>query len=295
MNGKFTLILVALAIVSTLVFSSTYYVDEREKAIVFKFGEIVQSDVKPGLHFKFPFINDVSFFDSRVQTMDADPESYLTIEKKNLIVDSFVKWRVIDVHKYFTKLQGSKINARSRLSQQVNDNLRQEFGRRTVKAVISGDRNLIMETVRNEMNRTAGNLGIQIIDVRLKRVDLDPSIANTVYQRMAAERQRVAKELRAQGEEAAEKIRAGADRERQILLADAERDAEKIRGQGDASATAAYAKSFGRDPEFYNFYRSLNAYRGSFNSKQDLMILDPSSEFFRYFKQPAASSRTPLN
>ena len=294
MTGKSTLVVALVAVAAALVFSSAYYVDEREKAIVFKFGEIIESDVEPGLHWKVPFINNVRYFDARVQTMDADPESYLTVEKKNLIVDSFVKWRVQDVHQYYTRLQGSKANARSRLSQQVNDSLRQQFGRRSVEAVISGDRAEIMENVRDEMNEAAANLGIDVIDVRLKRVDLDPAISEQVYQRMTAERQRVAKELRAQGEEAAEKIRADADRQRQILLANAERDAEIIRGEGDAAATAAYAESFGRDQEFYNLYRSLNAYRDSFNSKQDLMIVDPSSEFFRYFKQaqPKTSGST---
>ena len=294
MSGKSTLVVALVAVVAALVFSSAYYVDEREKAIVFKFGEIIKSDVEPGLHWKVPFINNVQYFDARVQTMDADPESYLTVEKKNLIVDSFVKWRIQDVHQYYTRLKGSKANARSRLSQQVNDSLRQQFGRRNVQAVISGDRAEIMENVRDEMNETAANLGIDIIDVRLKRVDLDPAISEQVYQRMTAERQRVAKELRAQGEEAAEKIRADADRQRQILLANAERDAEIIRGEGDAAATASYAESFGQDQEFYNLYRSLNAYRDSFNSKQDLMIVDPSSEFFRYFKQsqPGAPGNT---
>ncbi len=288
MSGKSMLGVVFVAIIGALVFSSAYLVDEREKAIVFKFGEIIRSDVQPGLHWKVPFINNVRFFDARVQTMDADPESYLTQEKKNLIVDSFVKWRVKDVHQYYTRLQGSKLNARSRLSQRVNDSLRQQFGKRSVQEVISGDRKMIMETVRKEMNEEAATLGIEVIDVRLKRVDLDTTISERVYQRMAAERQRVAKELRAQGEEVAEKIRADADRQRLILLADAERDAEVLRGEGDAIATAAYADAFGRDTEFYNFYRSLNAYRGSFNSKQDLMIIDPSSEFFKYFKQSEA-------
>ena len=288
MSGKSMLGVVFVAIIGALVFSAAYVVDEREKAIVFKFGEIIRSDVQPGLHWKIPFINNVRFFDARVQTMDADPESYLTQEKKNLIVDSFVKWRVKDVHQYYTRLQGSKLNARSRLSQRVNDSLRQQFGKRSVQEVISGDRKLIMETVRTEMNEEAATLGIEVIDVRLKRVDLDTTISERVYQRMAAERERVAKELRAQGEEVAETIRADADRQRLILLADAEREAEVLRGEGDAIATAAYADAFGRDAEFYNFYRSLNAYRSSFSSKQDLMIMDPSSEFFEYFKQSGA-------
>ncbi len=290
MKLKLTLFLVLAVIAVSIAFSSAYFVDEREKSIVFKFGEIVQSDVKPGLHWKIPFVNNVQYFDARVQTMDADPELYLTREKKNLVVDSFVKWRIRDVHQYYTRLKGRKANARSRLSQRVNDSLRQEFGKRTVQDVISGDRKQIMEVVRKIMNEEAATLGIEIIDVRLKRVDLDPAISDRVYQRMAAERQRVAKELRAQGEEAAEKIRADADRQRQILLANADRDAQIIRGQGDATATAAYATEFGKNAEFYKFYRSLNAYRDSFASKQDLLIVDPSSAFFKYFKTPDAES-----
>ena len=285
MNGKTFIALVLLVILGATGLSTIYFVDERERAIVFRFGEIIDSNVKPGLNFKSPFINNVRYFDARVQTMDADAEEYLTVEKKNLVVDSFVKWRVRDVHQYYTRLQGRKANARSRLSQRVNDSLRQEFGRRTVKDVISGDRNRIMEIVRKSMNQEAADLGIEVIDVRLKRVDLAQTISEGVYKRMAAERERVAKELRAEGEEAAEKIRADADRQRQILLAEAERKAEEIRGQGDATATSTYASAFGKDAEFYKLYRSLNAYRDSFSSKQDLMILDPSSEFFRYFKQ----------
>jgi len=287
MNGKSSLALVVIAIIAALVFSSAFFVDERERAIVFKFGEIIKSDVEPGIHWKVPFINNVQFFDNRVQTLDATPQRYLTIEKKNLSVDSFVKWRIRDVHLYYTRLNGLRSNAQSRLQQRVNDSLRQEFGKRTVKDVVSGDRRVIMEVVQKSMNEEAATLGIEVVDVRLKRVDLEKSISEQVYQRMSAERQRVAKELRAQGEEQAEKIRADADREREILLANAERDAEVIRGEGDATATAAYADSFGRDQEFYNFYKSLNAYRGSFGSKQDLLIVDPSSEFFRYFKKPS--------
>ncbi len=274
------------AIMAAVLFSALYVVDERETAIVFKFGEIIESDIQPGLHWKVPFLNNVRYFDARVQTMDADPERYLTVEKKNLVVDSFVKWKIRDAHEYYTRLQGRKSNARLRLSQRVNDSLRQEFGKRTVQEVISGDRAQIMEVVRRAMDEEAKKFGIEIIDVRLKRVDLDSAISQRVYARMEAERQRVAKELRAQGEEAAERIRANADREREILLATASRDAEKVRGEGDAIATATYAAAFNQNREFYNLYRSLQAYRTAFNSKQDLMVLDPSSEFFNYFKQP---------
>ena len=222
--------------------------------------------------------------------MDADPELYLTVEKKNLVVDSFVKWRIDDVYEYYTRLGGRLSNARSRLSQRVNDSLRQEFGKRTVQEVISGDRAKIMEVVRKAMEEEARLMGIEVIDVRLKRVDLDPSISERVYDRMQAERQRVAKELRAQGEEEAEKIRANADRQREIMLANANRDSERIRGEGDATATATYASAFGQDRDFYNLYRSLNAYRNTFSSKDDLMVLDPSSEFFRFFKEPSGTA-----
>ncbi|MEM7195944.1 MAG: protease modulator HflC [Pseudomonadota bacterium] len=295
MQGKSFVALVLAGIAVVLVMSSAYIVDQREKAIVFRFGEIIDSDIQPGLNWKWPFVNNVRFFDSRVQTMDADPERYLTVEKKNLVVDSFVKWRVRDVHEYFTRLQGRKANARLRLSQRVNDSLRQEFGKRTVQEVISGDRAKIMEVVRKAMDEEARDLGIEIIDVRLKRVDLDSTISQSVYDRMQAERQRVAKELRAQGEEAAERIRADADRQREILLANANRDAEQIRGQGDATATATYGNAYGKDREFYNLYRSLQAYRETFNSKDDLMVLDPSSDFFRYFKQSETGSASSTN
>ena len=285
MKGSSYIAIIIFAIAAVILFSSAYIVDQRERAIVFRFGEIIDSEVKPGLNWKWPFVNNVRYFDARVQTMDANPERFLTVEKKNLIVDSFVKWKIRDVHEYFTRLQGRKSNARIRLSQRVNDSLRQEFGKRTVQEVISGDRAQIMEVVRKVMDEEARDLGIEILDVRLKRVDLVPEISQGVYARMQAERQRVAKELRAQGEEAAEKIRADADRQRQILLANANRDAERVRGEGDAVATATYAEAYGRDREFYNLYRSLQAYRSTFNSKDDLLVLDPSSDFFKFFKQ----------
>ncbi|MBX2869229.1 MAG: protease modulator HflC [Acidiferrobacterales bacterium] len=293
MKSLSTAVLVVLGIVAAVLFSSIYFVDEREKAIKFRFGEIVDSEIEPGLHFKWPFINNIKFFDARVQTMDSDPQLYLTGEKKNLVVDSFVKWRIQNVREFYVRLQGRTFNARQRLAQRVEDSLRQEFGKRNVQEVISGDRAQIMEVVRTAMEEEARSLGIEVIDVRLKRVDLDPAVSESVYQRMQAERQRVAKELRAQGEEEAEKIRANADRQRQILLANATRDAEKVRGEGDATATATYAEAYGRDREFYNLYRSLNAYRNTFSNKDDLMVIDPSSDFFRFFKNSGQSEATP--
>ena len=216
--------------------------------------------------------------------MDADPELYLTGEKKNLVVDSFAKWRIRDVAKYYVTVGGLQSNARARLAQRVNDSLRQEFGKRQVKEVISGDRAEIMEVVRRAVDSEASEFGVEVVDVRLKRVDLDPEVSERVYSRMEAERARVAKELRAKGAEAAERIRADADRQREITIANAYRDSEKIRGEGDATATLTYAEAFGRDMEFFKLYRSLNAYRSTFQSKDDLLILEPNSEFFQYFK-----------
>lgn len=284
MSVRSIIIGVVVIILGVVAFETVYFVDEREKAIIFQFGRIVESRDQPGLHIKKPFINSVQFYDARIQTMDADPELYLTGEKKNLVVDSFVKWRIRDVAKYYVTVSGLASNARARLAQRVNDSLRQEFGKRAVQEVISGDRAEIMELVRRSVDSEASEFGVEVVDVRLKRVDLDPEVSERVYSRMEAERARVAKELRAQGAEAAEKIRADADRQREITVANAYREAEHIRGEGDATATLTYASAFGKDAEFYNLYRSLNAYRDTFRSKQDLLILEPSSEFFKYFK-----------
>ncbi|MEK9785534.1 MAG: protease modulator HflC [Gammaproteobacteria bacterium] len=285
MSAKGMMSIVVLVILATLGSSAVYFVDQREKAIVFQFGEIVRSNDNPGLHFKTPLINNVQYFDARVQTMDSDPELYLTREKKNLVVDSFVKWRITDAANYYTRLGGLAANARNRLAQRVNDALRSEFGNRSVQQVISGDRVEIMDVVREAMNKEVASLGIEVLDVRLKRVDLDPGISERVYQRMEAERSRVAKDLRARGAEAAEVIRADADRQRAIILAEAEQKAQEVRGQGDAQATAIYADAFNRDREFYRMYRSLNAYRATFASPDNLLVIEPDSEFFRYFKQ----------
>ena len=281
-----------LAIVIAVLSMSIYTVDEREQALVFRFGEIIRADTEPGIKFKMPFVNTVQFFDDRIQTMDAEPQSYLTREKKNLIVDSFVKWRIRDVQEYYVRLGGSPARARARLSKRVNDAIRDEVGKRSVKDVVSGDRILIMDNVREATDQEAAGLGIEVVDARLKRVDLDPSISETVYSRMRAERERVAKRIRAQGEEQAEKIRANADRERTILLADASREAEKLKGEGDAGATNIYAQAFTKDKEFFKFYKSLDAYKGTFNNKSDLFIVDPNSEFMQYLRNSSPSSST---
>ena len=272
------------AIVIAVLTMAIYTVDEREQALVFRFGEIIRADTTPGLKVKMPFVNTVKFFDDRIQTMDAEPQSYLTLEKKNLIVDSFVKWRIRDVEEFYIRLEGSKARARARLSKRVNDAIRQEVGRRSVKDVVSGDRIEIMDIVRKATDQEAAGLGIEVVDVRLKRVDLDPAISENVYARMRAERERVAKELRAQGEEQAEKIRADADRQREILLAEANRDAQQIKGNGDAQATNIYAQAFNKDKEFFRFYKSLNAYENTFRDKSDLFIVDPGSEFMQYMQ-----------
>ena len=285
MKGRNLAIVILLVIVGTVILSATYTVDEREKAIVFQFGEILRADDEPGIHFKVPFINNVQKFDARIQTMDAAPESYLTKEKKNLVVDSFVKWRISNAADYYTTLGGLKANAENRLAQRVNDALRQEFGKRSVPQVISGDRVEIMDLVRETTDQETKSLGVEVVDVRLKRVDLDTTISIGVYQRMEAERSRVAKDLRARGAEAAEKIRADADRQRAIILAEARRQAQQTKGEGDAKATAIYADAFTRDSEFYRMYRSLNAYRATFNSPDNLLVIEPKSEFFRYFNQ----------
>ena len=278
-----------LAIVIAVISMSVYTVDEREQALVFRFGEIITTDTQPGIKFKMPFVNSVKFFDDRIQTMDADPQSYLTLEKKNLIVDSFVKWRIRDVREYYVRLGGSKIRAHSRLSKRVNDAIRDEIGKRSVKDVVSGDRVLIMDIVRKAVDQEAAGLGLEVVDARLKRVDLDPDINETVYNRMRAERERVAKELRAQGEEEAEKIRADADRQRQVLIAEANRTAEQIKGEGDARATNIYAAAYGQDEEFFRFYKSLEAYKNTFSDKSDLFIVDPNSDFMQYMKGSSAN------
>lgn len=279
-------VLVIAALTLILVTASLYTVDERERTLVTKFGQVVRYDDTAGLHFKIPMVHQVRYFDARILTMDADPQPFLTKEKKSVIVDAFVKWRITDVLKFYVTLGGNEQTARTALAQLVNSGLRDEFGKRTVRDVISGDRRKIMEILSELADKEARQFGIQVVDVRIQRVDLPTEVSQSVYRRMEAERGRIAKELRAQGAEAAEKIRANADRQREILMAEAYRAAEQNRGEGDARATAIYAKAYGQSPEFYSFYRSLNAYKESFKSKGDTMVIDPSSDFFKYLKQP---------
>ncbi len=286
MSTKLPIIAIILFVLLLIVSGVFYTVDEREKAIVFKFGEIIRADTTPGLRIKMPFINSVKYFDARVQTMDAAPEKYITVEKKELVVDSFVKWRIIDTTQYFVSIGGLPAIANQRLRQLTNDGLRTEFGKRTVTEVISGDRSLIMKIVQENTNNEAEKYGIEVVDVRLKRVDLVPEISQSVYDRMEAERGRVAKELRARGAEAAERLRADADRQSQIIVATAEREAQIKRGEGDAEATRIYAEAYTQDAEFFSFYRSLEAYKNTFKDKDAMMVIDPGSEFFKYFKNP---------
>lgn len=291
MNQSRMMAALGLAVIILLLVSgSMYSVDERQKVIVIRLGEVIRSDDKPGLHFKMPFAfmgyDSVRFFDSRILTMDAEPQPFLTLEKKNVVVDSYVKWRIINVLQYYLSLGGDELRARDRLSQVINSRMRDEFGKRNVQDVISGDRRKVMEILSENADKSAAEFGIEVVDVRIQRVDFPTDISHSVFNRMKAERARVANELRAQGGEIAEKIRAGADREREVLLAEAYRDAERLRGDGDARASAIYANAFRADPEFYALYRSLNAYKESFAGKDDIMVLDPSASFFKYFKNP---------
>ncbi|MGM0540970.1 MAG: protease modulator HflC [Pseudomonadota bacterium] len=267
--------------------SSVYIVNQWETGVVLRLGEIVEADVKPGLHFKTPFINNVRKFDARLQTLDAPPERYLTSEKKNLVVDSFVKWRINDVKKFYTTMNGDYRLAGLRLGQIVKDGLRAEFGNRSVKEVISGERVEIAQKIKATSYDSATSFGIEIEDIRIKRIDLAKDISESVYRRMEAERNRVAKDLRSKGAESAEKITADADRQRVVILADAYSEAEILRGKGDAIAADIYAKAYNQDAEFYSFYHSINAYKDSFTDKSDIMLVDPKSDFFKYFNQSA--------
>jgi len=286
MNQSRLVTLLGLILVVVLtVASAVYTVDEREKVIVVRLGQVLRHDDAPGVHLKAPFLDNLRYFDSRILTLDADPQPFLTKEKKYVLVDSFVKWRIVDALKYYLTVGGQESEARRRIEQLVNSGLRDEFGKRTVKSVVSDERHQIMEILTGYADREAEKFGIRVVDVRLQRVDLPEEVSQSVYQRMKAERARIANELRAQGAEAAEKIRAEAERRREVLLAEAYRKAEGLRGDGDARATAVYGAAAGRAPEFYSFYRSLNAYKESFSQKDDILIVDPSADFFRYMKK----------
>lgn len=276
--------IVAFLIVLLLVvgFLSIFTVSETQKAIKLQLGEIIRSDYEPGLHFKLPFINNVKKFDARIQTMDSKPERFLTSEKKNVIVDSFVKWRIKNVKGFYTTVAGDVMQANLRLDQIIKDELRSEFGKREIKDLISSDRKQIGLELIEDIEPIADRMGIELVDIRVKRIDLPPDVSTSVYQRMEAERSRVAQIFRSRGAEEAERIRANADRQREVILAEAFREAETLRGEGDAVAANIYAKTYKRNEEFFAFYRSLNAYQNTFG-KNGLIVLEPDSDFFQYF------------
>ncbi len=281
-------LLVALAVLS----ASMFTVDQRQNAVVFQLGEVVSVKKNPGLYFKLPLMQNVRYFDTRILTIDAvDPERFLTSEKKNVLVDSFIKWRVIDPKQFYVSVGGDEARAQIRLNQTVNDGLRAEFGKRTIHEVVSGQRDEIMNLIRTKADQDARKIGVQVVDVRIKRVDLPETVSVDVYRRMEAERKRVANELRSTGAAEAEKIKADADKQKEVIVAEAYRDAQSMKGEGDAKAAAVYAAAYGKDPEFYAFYRSMQAYRDSFRSKSDVMVLDPSADFFKYMKNPKAGGK----
>ena len=283
MNRNIIFIIVVIALLLTPF--SFFRVKQYQQAIVFALGEIKRSDYEPGLHFMWPFFNNAKTFETRLLNLDQEPQRFLTMEKKDVIVDYYVKWKISNVAQFYKASKGGDISyAAGLLGQRINQALRDEFGKRTVQEVVAGERKEILNIVTSTATELSAQLGISVVDVRTKRIDLPEEVSSNVYQRMRSERLRVAKEFRARGEEAAERIRAKTDREREVILANAYRDAETIRGEGDAQATEIYAAAFGKDPEFYGLYRSLNAYQNSFSGSNNVMLLEPDSEFFKYFK-----------
>ena len=288
--NKLGVFLIGLLVVLVVLSASMFTVDQRQNALVFQLGEVVSVKTKPGLYFKLPLVQNVRYFDTRILTLDsADPERFITSEKKNVLVDSFIKWRVIDARQFYVSVGGDETRAQIRLNQTVNDGLRAEFGKRTINEVVSGRREEIMSIIRAKADTDARKIGVQVVDVRIKRVDLPETVSENVYRRMEAERKQVANELRSTGAAEAEKIKADADKQKDVIVAEAYRDAQRVKGEGDAKASAVYAGAYGKNAEFYAFYRSMQAYRESFKSKSDVMVLDPSSDFFKYMKNPRAA------
>lgn len=284
-----TLALMGLALILLVLNGALFVVKETERAIMLQFGRIVDADIPPGLHIKLPIVHQIKKFDARVLTVDGEPESFFTIERKRLIVDSFAKWRISDVQTYYKATGGVENITRSRLADRINDGLRNQFGTRTLYEVVSGERDRLMEEMTFTLNAAVRkSLGVEVLDVRVRRIDLPPEVSEQVFQRMTAEREKEARELRAIGLEAAEKLRAEADRQVTVIRANAYRDAQLVRGDGDAEATRIYAEAYRQDPEFYAFTRSLQAYRDAFSSRDDLLVLEPDSEFFRYLKNSKA-------
>jgi membrane protease subunit HflC len=284
-----TNILVATIVAILLFTTSAFTVDQTQFVLVQRLGEIIAVKKEPGMHFKMPIVDNLKYFDNRILTLDWEqPAKFITSENKYMMVDSFVKWRIIDPAKYYVSIKdGGEAAAEDRLSKVVNAGLRAEFGKRTVHDVIAGERATIMDNLRKRADMEARQIGIQVVDVRLKRVDYAEEISKSVFDRMIAERKRLANQLRSEGSAASEKIRADADKQREVIIAEAYRDAQKAKGEGDAAAAAIYNQSYGKNPEFYAFYRSTEAYKNSFKSKSDVMVLDPSSDFFKYMRSPA--------
>lgn len=285
MSNKGLLALILVGVVVLVGANTFYIVNEYERAVVLRFGALVNPDVEPGMHVKIPFADKVRIFDGRILTSDASAESYYTVENKRLIVDSYAKWRIKDVEMYYKATGGEEVVADNRLASRIADGLRNQVGRRTLHEVVAGERDKLMEDLTRDMNKTAMEvLGVEVIDIRVKRIDLPEDVSESVFDRMAADREKEAREYRAIGREQAEVIRADADRQQTVLLANAYRDAELLRGDGDARAAAIFADAFNQNPEFFAFVRSLEAYKRSFNSSSDLMVVDPSSDFFEYLK-----------
>ena len=283
--NRLGLIIVSAVVITIVILANTLYiVTDRETAIKLRFGEIIDSSIEPGLHFKVPILHTIKKFDERVLTLDNLPQPYFTAEKKRLIVDYFVKWRITDDEQFYITTSGGQLSAlRALLTQRADEGLRNQFGTRSVQEVVSGERDELMSNLTTNLNQTVGDeLGIEVIDVRIKKIELPNEVNDSVYNRMRTERERLAQELRAQGNEIAEELRATADKERTIILADAYRISEELRGEGDATAANIYAEAFNEDPEFYEFTRSLKAYQMAFKNKSDVLLIDPDSDFFKY-------------
>ena len=286
----FNKIAAAIVVIVLLVYSATFIVDQREFAIKFRFGEIVKADYDPGLHWKFPFVNTITKYPDRILNYTESEERFLTGEKKNLIVDYFITWRIIDPGQYFRSVRGDELFAEQRLSAIIREGIKAEFGRRTVQEVVSAERSEIMRAMLAQAGQRAPELGIEVVDVRVMRIELSDEVSGSVFSRMQQERARVAAQLRAEGSEESERIRSDADRQRTVILAEAYRDAEIIRGEGDARAAEIYANAYSQNPEFYTFYRSMQAYRTAIGRDQDVLVLSPDSEFFQYLQEQTGAA-----
>lgn len=285
MSTRNTFFLAIALLVLVIGSMSVYRVTQLERAVQLRFGAMVQDDLSPGLHFKVPFIDNVRKFDARVLTVDAQPERFFTVQRRVLQVDSYAKYRVTNAGTFYRATGGDVGIARDRLAARINDGLRTQFGIRSQQDVVSGERDLLMETLTDQLNETLGDvLGVEVLDVRIQRIDLPTEISEAVYARMRAEREALAQQARSEGQEQAERIRADADRQATLIEADAYRQAEEIRGGGDAEAASIYAAAYNKDPEFYNFLRSLNTYQAAFSSRNDIMVLEPGSDLFRYLR-----------